>query len=81
MVMTGSAGLPLGAVRRLIGAAVDLVVHVERLAGGERRVVGVAEPSLDGEDVADLMGGGAVRRPIRPPRRSIPTTERMDQVA
>jgi pilus assembly protein CpaF len=80
MVMTGSAGLPLGAVRRLIGAAVDLVVHVERLASGERRVVGVAEPSLDGEDVANLMGDGAVRRPIRPARRSMPATERMGQV-
>ena len=43
MVLTSDVALPLVAVREQVVAAVDLVVQVARAAGGERRVVAVAE--------------------------------------
>jgi pilus assembly protein CpaF len=43
LVLLASSGLPLGAVRAQISAAVDLVVHVARRAGGARRIETVAE--------------------------------------
>ncbi len=71
MVATGGARLPLPAIRRLVGAAVDLIVHLQRGSTGDRRIVAVAEPELDGRQVrtlADthgLLAGG--RRPLRRP--------------
>src|SRR5205085_5223790 len=43
MVLAGSAGLPLTAVREQVASALDLVVHVARRPGGARRVVAVDE--------------------------------------
>jgi pilus assembly protein CpaF len=43
LVLLASSGLPLVAVRAQIAAAVDLVVHVARRAGGVRRIETVAE--------------------------------------
>ncbi|CAN5792930.1 CpaF family protein [soil metagenome] len=43
LVLLAGVGLPLHAVREHLAAAVDLVVHIARSAGGGRRVVEVAE--------------------------------------
>ena len=45
MVLMGDVDLPHAAVREQVVSAVDLVVHVARLAEGRRRVVAVAEPA------------------------------------
>ena len=59
MVVAGGPGLPLAAVREQVRGALDVVVHVARLAGGRRRVVAVDEV------VADPGPDGAVRtRPL-----------------
>jgi pilus assembly protein CpaF len=72
MVMTGRSGLPLHAVRGLVGAAIDLVVHLQRDAGGRRTVTEVAEPSVDGASVLLLASAGVLTdTPSRPPRRAV----------
>jgi pilus assembly protein CpaF len=43
MVMMAGMELPLRAIREQIASAIDLVVHVERLKDGSRRVVKVSE--------------------------------------
>ncbi len=43
LVLLAGIGLPLGAVRAQLAAAVDAVVHVARDAAGDRRVTAVAE--------------------------------------
>jgi pilus assembly protein CpaF len=43
MVMASAGGLPLAAVRDHLGAAVDVIVHVERSTGDRRSVVAVDE--------------------------------------
>ncbi len=43
LVLIAGVGLPLSAVRAHLVAAVDLVVHVARVASGARQVVAVAE--------------------------------------
>ena len=72
LALYAGVGLPLDAVRRQLAAAVDLVVHVARLADGRRRVVEVAEVG----SAADLFGAGPRVRVIAdadgivaPPRR------------
>jgi pilus assembly protein CpaF len=47
MSLLGDAGVPLAAIRSQMAGAIDVVVHVARTAGAERRVVAVAEV-LDG---------------------------------
>jgi pilus assembly protein CpaF len=72
LVLYADVGLPLEAVRRQLGAALDLVVHVARLPDGRRRVVEVAEvgdPSRPGDGVRRLAdASGVVAEPARPPR-------------
>jgi pilus assembly protein CpaF len=46
LVLWAESGLPLAAVREHIATAIDLVVHVERDAGGQRQIVQVAEVGL-----------------------------------
>ncbi len=53
LVLMAGVGLPLEAVRDHLGAAIDLVVHVERGPGGGRRVVAVAEVLEPGSEIAD----------------------------
>ena len=50
MVLTAGTGLPLDAVRRQIGACINLVVHVARVADGQRRVTEIVclEPAGEG---------------------------------
>ena len=43
MVLTGSAELPLTAIRQQIGTAVDLIVHLSRLRDFSRRCVEITE--------------------------------------
>lgn len=43
MVLTGSADLPLAAIRQQIGTAVDLIVHLSRLRDFSRRCMQVTE--------------------------------------
>jgi pilus assembly protein CpaF len=50
MVLMAGMDLPLTAVREQIAAAIDLIVHTERLRDGTRRVVQVS-------DVAGMEGG------------------------
>jgi pilus assembly protein CpaF len=72
LVLYADVGLPLDAVRRQLGAALDLVVHVARLADGRRRVVEVAEIgdlSQPGDGVRRLAdAAGVVGEASRPPR-------------
>lgn len=43
MALMAGANLPTTAIRELIAAAVDIIVHVERLRDGSRRVLAVSE--------------------------------------
>jgi pilus assembly protein CpaF len=53
MVLSGSPGLPLAAVREQVAAALDLVVQVARVPGGRRAVVAVDEVVPLGSDPGD----------------------------
>ena len=74
LVLMAGVGLPASSVREQLGAAIDLVAHVERRADGSRSVVEVAEVDLDADGVAvrplargDRLVGeprGVGRRPI-----------------
>jgi pilus assembly protein CpaF len=69
MVLLAESGLPLDAVRRQLGASLDLVVMVARRPDGSRAVVEVAELDADGGGVrvlADAAGLHAL--PARLPR-------------
>ncbi len=79
LVLLADVGLPLDAVRDHLAAAVDLVVHLERDAAGQRRVVEVAEVALPGGSGASGSGrtrrladrSGLVADPVRPARRAV----------
>lgn len=43
MVLMGGLDLPLQAVREQVASAIDIVVHIERLSDGTRRVVSVSD--------------------------------------
>jgi pilus assembly protein CpaF len=50
MVLMASANLPLRAIRQQIASAIDLIVQVERMRDGVRRVVQIVELSgMEGE--------------------------------
>jgi pilus assembly protein CpaF len=50
MVQMGQPNLPLRAIRSQIVAALDLIVHVERMRDGQRRIVQMSEViGLEGE--------------------------------
>lgn len=70
MVLLAGTGLPLAAIRAQVGASLDLVVHVARLAEGRRRVVEVLEVEpATGRAGRRLAGpGGVVAQPSRPSR-------------
>jgi pilus assembly protein CpaF len=73
MVLLAGLALPPAGIRAQLGASVDLVVHVARLAHGRRQVVEVAEVQPDGlgtRTVADASG--VVASLTRPPRQHAP---------
>jgi pilus assembly protein CpaF len=43
MIGLGSVEIPVWAIRKLIGGSIHLIVQVERMAGGKRKVVAVSE--------------------------------------
>lgn len=52
MVLQGSSGLPLAAVRRNIASSIDLIVHLGRLSSKQRVVLEITEVvGMDGEDI------------------------------
>jgi pilus assembly protein CpaF len=76
MVLMAGYDLPMRAIRQQIASAVDLVVHLERLLDGTRRVVGVSEVQrMEGEvittqdlftfEVAEVDSDGTVHGGLR----------------
>lgn len=57
MVLTGSEGLPLGAVRQQIASAVDIIVHLSRLRDRSRKTMEITE-------VVDYKDGEIVLNPL-----------------
>mgnify|MGYP005847731879 CR=1 FL=1 len=55
MALTAGVGLPSRAVREQINQAVDILVHMERTAGGERRVDEIRVMHRDREGKARLL--------------------------
>jgi pilus assembly protein CpaF len=52
MVLMAGMELPLRAIREQVASAVDLVVHMERLRDGTRKVVQVSEvQGMEGESI------------------------------
>jgi pilus assembly protein CpaF len=52
MVLMAGFELPLKAIREQVASAIDLVVHLERLRDGTRRVVQVAEvQGMEGDSI------------------------------
>jgi pilus assembly protein CpaF len=43
LCLTGSMGLGLEEIRRLIGSAIHLIVHTDRLPNGDRRIIEITE--------------------------------------
>jgi pilus assembly protein CpaF len=76
MVLMAGYDLPMRAIRQQIASAVDLIVHLERLLDGTRRVVGVTEVQrMEGEvittqdlftfKVDQVAGDGTVHGALR----------------
>lgn len=52
MVLMSGLDLPIRAIREQIGSAIDLIVHLERLRDGSRRVVEIAEiTGMEGDTI------------------------------
>ena len=52
MALMSGLNLPLIAIRNQIASAIDLIVHMERLSDGSRKIVRVAEvPRMEGDIV------------------------------
>ena len=78
MVLQGG-DLPLAAVRDLVDAAIDVVIHVARGSGGHRRVVEVVEVRAAGTDtgprVRPLASASGVTGQALERRRRAPASE------
>jgi pilus assembly protein CpaF len=68
--------LPMRAIRQQVASALDLVIHLDRLIDGTRRVVGVTEVQrMEGDvvtmqdlftfEVAEITGDGTVHGGLR----------------
>ena len=55
MVMMAGFDLPLRAIRQHVSAALDLLVHIDRLEDGSRRVVQITEVLRMESDVIQLQ--------------------------
>lgn len=52
MVLMGGMELPVSAIRGYIESAIDIIVHVERLSDGKRKITSIAEVvGFNGEDI------------------------------
>lgn len=52
MVLMAGVDLPLKAIREQIASAIELIVHIERLRDGSRRVVQVSEvQGMEGDTI------------------------------
>jgi len=73
MISIGESVVPLSAAGSMIRSAVDLVVHLEREPGGERRIVAVGEPVSGEPDGVRILAdrSGLIALPIRPARRAV----------
>lgn len=69
LALMAAEGVPLEALRAQVTAAIDLVVHVERGADGERWIREVAEVAGPDEVVVLARDGQVVGRPARASRR------------
>jgi pilus assembly protein CpaF len=76
MVLMAGYDLPMRAIRQQVASALELVVHLERLLDGTRRVVGVTEVQrMEGDvitlqdlftfEVAEVDGDGTVHGGLR----------------
>jgi pilus assembly protein CpaF len=68
LVMQAAPSWPLAAIRRQVSRSIDVVIHLGRDAGGERRVVEVAEVIESGDEPsvrALATGNRAVAAPSR----------------
>src|SRR4051794_1283750 len=76
MVLMAGYDLPMRAIRQQVASALELVIHLERLLDGTRRVVGVTEVQrMEGEmitlqdlftfEVTDVDGDGIVHGALR----------------
>jgi len=76
MVLMAGYDLPMRAIRQQVASALELVIHVERLLDGTRRVVGVTEVQrMEGDmitlqdlftfEVTDVDGDGIVHGALR----------------
>jgi pilus assembly protein CpaF len=78
LVLMAGVGLPLGAVRAQLAAAVDAVVHVARASDGARRVTAVAEVGTAAADADSVPvrllsdGDRILGSPRRAARRPAP---------
>jgi pilus assembly protein CpaF len=82
MVQMGTANLPHAAIRTQIASAVDLIVQIERMRDGQRRIIAVSEVcglegevitmndvfafEYGGEDAAGRLKGRYVTPRVRP---------------
>jgi pilus assembly protein CpaF len=52
MTLISGVDLPLGAIRKQIASAIDLIVHMDRLTDGSRKIVRITEmPGMEGDVV------------------------------
>ena len=54
MVLMAGFDMPVTAIRRMIGGAVELIVQQDRLADGRRVITAIAELALEGCDTLQL---------------------------
>lgn len=63
MVMMAGMDLPLTAIREQVGSAIELIVHMERMRDGTRKVVSVTEVhGMEGDTIVmqDLFAFGQI---------------------
>ncbi len=69
MVLAAAGDVPLHAIRERVDHAIDVVIHLERQADGERRVCSVVETSAAGPGSARTRTLAAGGRLVEPPSR------------
>ncbi len=70
-MVLGAADLPLAAIDRQIGSAVDLIIHLGRLRDKSRRVI----------EIVEVMGGGQAEVKMHTLRRFVETGEKDGRIS